>query len=133
MKSIDKALGIHGKALPIWAKRMELLANNMSNVDTPGFKARDIDFKEVLKKTQREDALKPVGLEGTSNMHIAQSKSKQRMDLKYVTPSSPSLDGNTVDAHLTKTSYSENAVRYQITLSFLTGKIQGIMSAIKGE
>ena len=40
--------GIHPQALQLEAKRNELLAANLANVDTPNYKARDIDFKSAL-------------------------------------------------------------------------------------
>ena len=45
----------------------------------------------------------------------------------------PSLDGNTVEMAVEQMEFSENVVRYQTTLQFLTNKISGLMSAIKGE
>ncbi|RZI86562.1 MAG: flagellar basal body rod protein FlgB, partial [Pseudomonas sp.] len=46
--SFDKALGIHEKALGFRAQRAEVLANNITNADTPNYKARDMDFSSVL-------------------------------------------------------------------------------------
>ena len=43
--SIDNALGVHAKALEVRAERTEILARNIANADTPGYKARDIDVK----------------------------------------------------------------------------------------
>jgi flagellar basal-body rod protein FlgB len=44
----DKLFGIHAQALTLRAKRAELLASNLANADTPDYKARDLDFREVL-------------------------------------------------------------------------------------
>ena len=46
MNLIDNALGIHAKALGLRSKRMEVLARNIANADTPHYKAKDIDFKK---------------------------------------------------------------------------------------
>ena len=48
-------------------------------------------------------------------------------------PLQQSLDGNTVELAVEQMEFSENVVRYQTTLQFLTNKISGLMSAIKGE
>ncbi|MFL2535918.1 MAG: flagellar basal body rod protein FlgB [Candidatus Azotimanducaceae bacterium] len=45
MNWIDNALNGHATALQMRSSRAELLAGNIANADTPGFKARDIDFK----------------------------------------------------------------------------------------
>mgnify|MGYP000574151901 CR=1 FL=1 len=54
-------------------------------------------------------------------------------DVMFREPLNPSLDGNTVELAVEQMEFSENVVRYQTTLQFLTNKISGLMSAIKGE
>ena len=46
--NFSNALGIHDNALQLRARRAEVLANNLANADTPGFKARDFDFQAIL-------------------------------------------------------------------------------------
>ena len=50
MKILGQPFGIHEKALGLRNRRMEMLARNIANADTPHFKAQDIDFKTVLKQ-----------------------------------------------------------------------------------
>ena len=47
---LDNAFGIHEQALRVRTQRAEVLANNLANADTPGFKARDVDFQNMLKQ-----------------------------------------------------------------------------------
>jgi flagellar basal-body rod protein FlgB len=128
--NVDKALGSHEKALMIQARRASALSSNIVNADTPGYKARDIDFKQALRNSQG-DMLK---LQNTSASHMSSfGVDSMGMQLKYRTPGQPSLDGNTVDLDLEKSAYSENAVRYQATLHFLTRKFNGMIKAFKEE
>jgi flagellar basal-body rod protein FlgB len=46
---IASYLGVHADALPLREQRMQLIASNLSNVDTPGYKAKDLDFNAALK------------------------------------------------------------------------------------
>ena len=46
--SIDNYLGVHATALKLRSQRTEVLAANLANADTPGYRARDIDFKGAL-------------------------------------------------------------------------------------
>ena len=46
--SFSTAFGPHPEALALRAQRMTVLANNIAHADTPGYQARDIDFKAVL-------------------------------------------------------------------------------------
>jgi len=130
--NLDKAMGIYETALYVRAKRGSILASNLANSDTPNFKARDIDFKSVLRNA--------AGVSSSSSMTATNAKhiipggnSAQTADLLYRHPHQPAIDGNTVDAQIEKTKFAENAMQYQTSLSFLTGKIKNLTSAIKGE
>jgi flagellar basal-body rod protein FlgB len=45
----------------------------------------------------------------------------------------PSLDGNTVEMATEQTAFSENAVGYSATLSFITARVDTITRALKGD
>jgi len=134
---LDKFFGIGQQALKIHSRRAEVLAGNLANVDTPGYKARDIDFKAALQ--QVKGGMGDVALRTTNPNHInSAGTSPGRIDdvlgeMKYRIPSQPSLDGNTVDSLKEKSAFMENALLYQTNLQFLGGKIKHIKSALKGE
>ncbi|EHQ52155.1 flagellar basal-body rod protein FlgB [Ectothiorhodospira sp. PHS-1] len=129
--SIDRAIGIHGDALQVRSKRLELLASNIANSDTPNYKARDLDFRQVLSRAHQPDAL---GLRLTHAAHIATDASGQALDEPlYRVPTQPSLDGNTVDPQLEQAAFAENTVQYQASLDFLSKKFSGLRTALKGE
>jgi len=127
--SFDSALGIHQKALAFRSQRAEVLASNLANADTPGYKARDIDFKTALENVNSGSN----GLSRTNAKHIQISTTVNSTDVLYRTPTQSSLDGNTVDGLREKSAFAENALRYQASLTFLDGKFKGMMAAIKGE
>jgi flagellar basal-body rod protein FlgB len=52
----DTLFGVHGAALQVRSQRMGLLASNIANASTPGFKAKDIDFQTALSAVQHSDA-----------------------------------------------------------------------------
>lgn len=131
---LDKYLGVHAQALNLRSQRTELLAANLANADTPGYRARDIDFKSALAQASG-DAKSGVHLQTTNSAHIGpkQVNGAPAPDLKYRTPLAPSLDGNTVDAQLEQAAFAENTVRYQATLQFLNSKFRGLMTALTGQ
>ncbi len=144
--SFDSALGVHAKALAIYSRRAELLASNLANADTPGYKARDIDFKAALQSSMqslsaKSPAVDPSAsrLERTRSRHIALdpqdrvSISRHAIEIRFREPDHASLDGNTVDSQAEKARFAENALRYQASLSFLDGKFKGMIAALKGE
>lgn len=103
---LDRHLGQPAQALRLRAQRLDLIASNIANAATPGYKARDLDFRAALG--------------GATNA------------IQYRVPVQASLDGNTVELSTEQTAFAENAVDYRASLSFLTGRIQTIMAALKG-
>ncbi len=128
---VDAALGIPIRALTLGARRLELIANNMANSDTPGFKARDIDFRATLAREANEGG--SLTLSTTEAGHIQPDAANGGAEVKYRIPNTPSLDGNTVDTQLEQSAFSEAAVRYQASLDFLNNRIAGLRSALRGQ
>ncbi|MES9992979.1 MAG: flagellar basal body rod protein FlgB [Candidatus Thiodiazotropha sp.] len=127
---LDDLFGIHERALVLRSERAEVLAANLANADTPGYKARDFDFKSVLNSEMKSS----TRLMTTDQRHIQpESGPVPPSQLLYRTPSQPSLDGNTVDTEAEHVAFTTNAVEYQASLSFINSKISGIRKALKGE
>ena len=116
----DSLFGVHGAALEVRSQRMGVLASNIANSSTPGFKAKDVDFKAALASMERDG-------DGTGGDRGIAAATKFRVPLQT------SMDGNTVELNQEQTAFAENAVQYQTTLSFLNGRIGQITRALKGE
>jgi flagellar basal-body rod protein FlgB len=129
---LDSYLGVHAEALKVQTQRMDVLANNLANVDTPGYKARDIDFRAALAAAGSVEG--GVSMTTTDSKHIAvNATSDGGAALKYRVPLAPSLDGNTVDSQQEQAAFAENTVHYQATLSFLTSSLRTLMTALTGQ
>ncbi len=131
--SFDSALGIHQKTLVLRSQRAEMLASNIANADTPGYKARDIDFKSALANVEAQSAPSAQSLSRTHAKHIQINMPETNAEILYRVPNQSSLDGNTVDGQMEKSAFADNALRYQASITFLDGKFKGLMAAIKGE
>ena len=127
MNMIDNALGVHAQALGLRSKRMEVLARNIANADTPHYKAKDIDFRSVLKQT-RED-----GLNSTHNMHMKIAMEEDSGGEKYRIPFNASFDGNTVEMNVEQAKFGQVAADYQTTLNILENRVSGIRRALRGD
>jgi flagellar basal-body rod protein FlgB len=127
----ENLFGIHETALLLHGERLGVLATNLANADTPGYKARDIDFSAVLSQTQGETQLP---LQVTHAAHITFDDSELPPgELKYRNPYQASLDGNTVEMPVEQAAFSENNVRYQASLNFINGRISEMQLAIAGQ
>ncbi|MBS3805831.1 MAG: flagellar basal body rod protein FlgB [Oleiphilaceae bacterium] len=129
--SFDKALGIHEQAMNVRVKRAEVLANNLANADTPGYKARDIDFQSVLKQT--ETTTQGVQMARSNEGHMDTGSDSGGGEMLYRTPHQPSLDGNTVDTQQEQSRFMRNAMDYQASFEFLNGAFKGLTKAITGQ
>ncbi len=129
--SLDSALGIHEQALQARVKRAEVLANHLANADTPGFKARDVDFGSMMEQAKQN--MSGLGMEQTHERHMDTSSTGPGSELLYRVPHQPSVDGNTVDAQQEQARFMRNAMDYQASFEFLNGKISGLKKAITGQ
>jgi flagellar basal-body rod protein FlgB len=109
--------GINAAVLELRSQRMGMIASNIANAATPGYKARDIDFAAALKaRTQ-----------GASTERAVEAARLYRV------PVMPSMDGNTVEMATEQTAFAENAMNYSATLSFIRGRVDTLTRALKGE
>jgi len=129
--NFNNALGIHPNAMLLRAERAEILANNLANSDTPGFKARDMNFQQVLAgEAERQSSLQ---MAGTHQGHMHGRSSSSDYELMYRNPSQPSIDGNTVDTQIEQTLFTKNTMDYNASYEFLSGKFKGLKGALRGE
>jgi len=142
--NLNAYLGIEPDALKVYSQRADVLAANLANADTPGYLARDIDFRAALAAAGSQgEALQPAmtgagGLTAaaltTANANITADGSNVSTEqfLKYRVPLAPSLDGNTVDSQMEESQFAQNTVRYQAALTFIENRFSELTTAITG-
>lgn len=130
MSLIDSAFGIHAEALRFRSQRSSVLAANIANSVTPGFKARDYDFREALQAASSGARL---NLATTRAGHLNGGADTAYGGLLYRVPTKVNEQGNSVESEVEQAAYADNAVRYQVSLQFLSGAISGLRLAIRGQ
>lgn len=134
VSKLDHALMFQQTALGLRAHRQQILAGNIANADTPGFKARDIDFQSALKAAvtgRAEAGALPVAT--SSSRHMAGVGHTGPGRLMYRVPTQPSVDGNTVDMDVERAKFAENAMQYEAGLTFITHQFKLLAAAIQGQ
>jgi len=127
--SFEKAFGIHPHSLQARAKNAEVIAGNIANADTPGYKAKGLDFKAALAQAASKQQ---SGMSKTHEKHF-DVRTEINDGVNYRVPNQADTgDGNTVDAQVERNLYLENSMKYQASLQFLNGKIKGLKKAISG-
>ena len=116
------------------AMRHELLAGNIANADTPGYRAKDIDFAAALRALTAPENMPERGA-GTGIQLI----SSRPMDfppgvpadsLVRVQEAEGKLDGNSVDLDRQIATLVENSLSYETSLVLLGRTLAGLRYAI---
>jgi len=135
--NMTSGLDFQAQALVLRAERQRIIASNIANADTPGYVARDLNFKEAMNNALGGSlhASSTSNNSTTHPQHIAlgNAGSSGPSTLAYVAQTQPSLDGNSVDLDRERASFVDNAVRYEATLRFINNDSKTILSAIQGQ
>lgn len=142
--NLTNTLDFQAKALEVRAERERVIASNIANVDTPGYTARDFNFRDAMNsalgqgsKSVPLQASGSVAADGTSQSgHIPLSSTLSAFggsSLAYATQTQPSMDGNSVDMDRERAAFADNSVRYEAALRFITGNVKTMLTAIQGQ
>jgi flagellar basal-body rod protein FlgB len=136
--NLNAYLGIEPDALQVYAQRAQVLAANLANADTPGYLARDIDFRAALAAAGPQDGALQAAATGADGSAPpaggdAGAEVSTEQFLKYRVPLAPSLDGNTVDSQMEESKFAQNTVRFQAALTFLQNRFTELTTAITGQ
>lgn len=128
----DAAFAPLAQALQVRAERQQVLAGNIANVDTPGYRVRDIDFRAAM-------AAELAGTEGGLNLRRTESRQLPGIQsdglapfISYRTDLPMGIDGNNVDLAHEEARFTANALAYQADLKFLSSRIRNLRQAITG-
>lgn len=130
-------LDFQGQALVLRAHRQQVLASNIANADTPGYVAKEFDFKKALSMTQSANGVGEMnGASPVSNERHIPTGGRGGAGLDsdlYALSSQPSVDNNSVDMDRERASFAENALHYEATLRFINSHVKTMLSAIQGQ
>jgi flagellar basal-body rod protein FlgB len=124
----DPLLGLHAQALSLGRQRLDVLAANIANADTPHYLAKDVDFASVLQQQAGQG-----GLHTTHAHHLSGGAAAGSAGEVWRQPLQPSADGNTVDVQVEQSQFAQAALHYQASLGFLDARLKGLMTAITGQ
>jgi flagellar basal-body rod protein FlgB len=135
LNRLTTQIDFQAQALLLRSERQRLLASNIANADTPGYQARDFDFKAALAEatagSQGADRNRLGGPIARAAGGAVGLPAAAAPTLRYATPSQTNLDGNTVDMDRERASIADNTVRYEATLRFINGSLRTLQDAMK--
>ncbi len=127
--TFENALGVMPDTLQYRTQRTEVLASNIANVDTPGFKAKDLNFSTMLgqqKAMLTLDKSNQNHLTLPGNPEVAGAIEQREIR-------QPSADGNTVDLGQEQAAFMRNRMDYEVSFTFLNMRFKGLEKAIAGQ
>ena len=95
--------------LDLLSTRQKLVASNIANADTPGYKTQDVDFQfefMSLVNGQQPETMKPAGL-------------------------AEKPDGNNVNLDREARLLAENAIRFNLASTLLHNQLKAVHTAIQ--
>ncbi|RMG03642.1 MAG: flagellar basal body rod protein FlgB [Nitrospirae bacterium] len=105
-------------------KRHKVLLGNLANADTPGYKAKDVSFENIVK-----DEI--INLRKTSPMHISEADARGEMEVS-TRDNSPWLDENDVEPDIEMAKITENALLNQTALRLMNERIKMYKMLLNG-
>ena len=112
---------IMGLALDATWKRNQVINENIANVDTPGYKRKDVSFESYLEK-----AMKTTDAENISQLNRIQPRVyTDNSHLSY------RKDGNNVDVDTEMVNLAENQLRYNTMISQVNYNFERLKAVIK--
>ena len=105
---LDRLAGQLERYMDLLSARQQLVASNIANADTPGFRTRDINFQEEFESAIRS-----------------------RPNVVEVSGLPVKNDGNSVDLDREARLLAENAMRFQLASNLLRSQIRMVRSAIE--
>lgn len=119
-------IAMMGRSLDYLWKKQEITANNIANVDTPGYKKKSVEFEELFRRKLATAA-----------------ETGKRDDVRRAIRNTPSIvvtdrtsvraDGNGVDADVEYTELTRTALQYQYLVQSVSSDITRYRSVIKGQ
>jgi flagellar basal-body rod protein FlgB len=141
-QTLDGVFHYYQTAINLRSYRQEVLASNIANGDTPGYKSRDFEFGQALTGAMQApgSAAGAAALALTATGHqpgssaldpVGHALTQSAARLKYRLPSQDSVDGNTVDMDVERSNFANNAIHYDANLTQLTGQIKDLIAAMQ--
>ena len=127
---LDKTTRALGASANLRLLRQNITATNIANAETPGFKAKKVDFEEALSRAIDHEGLGKVHVSDEEHFLLGQGAlSRIRADVYDNPDINLSNDGNTVDLEKEMASLNENTILYRAALQLINKKLGALRYA----
>ncbi|MFI5304177.1 MAG: flagellar basal body rod protein FlgB [Nitrospiria bacterium] len=128
MEIFNKTIDLLEKSLDIRSEKNRVIASNIANQDTPGYRAKEINFKDSINAASAPSSLT---LLKTSSSHLGgMLGGSPDLSVTEIPGASKQLDGNTVNNEMEMAKLAENQINYSASIQFISEKFKLINYAI---
>ena len=125
------SIPVVSKSMNAGMMRSKVIANNIANVTTPGFKRGEVTFEKELSRAIDESKIKGKRT-NPKHMHVG-GRNLSRVKPNFYVPNDPTLPGgiNNVDIDMENAKMAENQLLYNFSVRFVKERINMLDSSIK--
>lgn len=117
----DNAIRAAIMSLDGLSQRQGIISNNIANVDTPGYRAQELDFESVMKRALRSNG--SIQLAATNGAHLGVANGKRINQVSERPGGTARADGNNVDIDTELMEMSVTGIQYQAVSQELSKKL----------
>ncbi|MFQ5483273.1 MAG: flagellar basal body rod protein FlgB [Nitrospinaceae bacterium] len=126
----DRVPAMLKKALDFQSKRHLLTASNISNLDTPGYKAKDLDFESQLRDAVGSESDLDLVVTQEGHMGSGPAAVKELTPEVFEDPAAAKANGNNVDLDKEMMKLAENQIDYNATSQLMSKRGSTIRAAV---
>lgn len=127
MNISSSTYGLLKKDIDASSLRGKVIANNIANLNTKGYKKRTVSFEETLNSKMGDISLKTTDIK-----HIGSDNQPGTISVKEDNSSSITNDGNNVDVDLEMVNMTSNNMLYESLISQLNSRMQMTKYVVNG-
>ncbi len=129
----SKTMSLMEQALNLRSERHQVISGNIANQDTPGYRSKEIRFKEIMNTANGTSTKIP--LKKTNPSHLTPALKRADSSTSHAVQSASSrstrLDGNTVNGEEEMVKLAENTLMYNATAQIIASKFRGLKNVIR--
>lgn len=125
--NVFEYVNVLGKTADASWKRNEIIANNIANVDTPGYKRQDIDFESQLRQALGSSRYETVD-DKVANLTSTELEARVYTDSANF---SYRLDGNNVDVDTENVELASNQIKYNGLITSINHEFTNLKMVMK--
>ncbi len=125
MKLFSNSIQSLENALAYSSQKQKAISNNIANVDTPNYKAQEVNFKTELDHATLQARRSDV-------RHFEFKRGSSNIELKTKATTSYNHNGNNVDIDKEMAEMAQNQIYYNVLVDRMNGKFNSLKEVLKG-